>query len=253
MALIDKGGFIHSRGAMGRKAIADTRQLVSKSGKTGNKKYAVTLSGQPDPTAGSGATKEFKRNTQVSGLDKRASNMTTATTEYDTGEELHKLFSTAADPKMCGNCYEQSHIAGYLLAKDHNVPTADIFIGTISDPGDHVFCLVTENGVPFAPFQPTTLSAAVTKPEARKWLVVDPWLHVLSTFNSYLKAAVERCKLWSAQGKRIYWGATKNDKSTVAQGPGWYPPDGDYATYFASSTVTIKPFRKAKKIGGHRG
>jgi hypothetical protein len=124
-------------------------------------------------------------------------------------------------------------IGGLVAVYSYHANPADVFIGGIEKPGDHCFCCVVleEGGGPLACTYPS-VRAFTTDPALQKVGIIDPWLNVACLPEDYLDFAGLQLAKWGSVGKRIAWSFGK-------QGPGWYPPNGEYAEKFAEGPVRI--------------
>ena len=121
-------------------------------------------------------------------------------------------------PKGCGNCFERACLAAYL-ARELNV--SNVFIGEITTPGDHVFCLIGGSGAPWNSVEQMT--GATTD----AW-VLDPWAAIACPAREYSVHFLDTLDTWTARGMRIFFPdpATPN----VAR---WVEPTNiDYANGF---------------------
>ncbi len=134
-----------------------------------------------------------------------------------------------------GNCGEQAALAAWYVLKSEFVRRDRIYIATINNPGDHVFCVVSELPIPAGGQNYASVREFCGARVAASYLVIDPWLNTSCAADQYLVLGRQKLNKWQTDGKRVCWHAG-------CQGPGWYPPAGEYANLFAFAPLTITAF-----------
>ena len=107
-----------------------------------------------------------------------------------------------------------------------------LYLGSISNPGQHVFCLVSDAPIPNERLAGFKLLQFMK--ENRNHLVVDPWLNTSCASGAYIARTFERLQKWHSEGKRISW--------TGKKGTGWYPAIGEYSTGMRQSDLILTPY-----------
>jgi len=124
-----------------------------------------------------------------------------------------------------GNCMEMAAVC-MALAIDPpcSYPDAAVYLGAITPPGDHAFCLISMTTPRWA-----SASAMVRGSGNPAALVLDPWLNTLCAAEDYWENAQAKVRKWGRDGKRIAWNGNL--------GRGWYNPSGAYATAFGGAPL----------------
>lgn len=149
---------------------------------------------------------------------------------YTVAERLLKM----PPANRAGNCGEMAALSAYWSLKTELIRRDHIYVGAVTAPGDHAFCLVAgvqiTKGLRFASVKEFTRSSS-----ARAWVIIDPWLNVACSADRYLIEGGQKLDKWTSDGKRICWhgGADKW---------GWYAPNGDYKDKFTEAPVILMPF-----------
>ena len=153
-----------------------------------------------------------------------------ATSYYNLAELVIKMPVT----DRSGNCGEMAALSAYYALKTEFIKRERIFIGSVTNPGDHAFCLVSQ-----AEITKTLTFASVTEftksKAAPSWMIIDPWLNVAGPASTYITEGGKKLDKWTAEGKRVAWHAG-------SKGPNWYAPNGEYKTAFISAPVQLSPF-----------
>jgi hypothetical protein len=224
------------------KIMHDVRGVYADGRKSSNKRYYVTRSGARDDKSIDASTDKEKA---IERYGKRSENFVNETERMrpkrdlsksllDFGEEIH-LAEEVAPP--AGNCFEMTALSGYLAKTSYQTDPEYIYEASIARPADHSFCLVTDLRLSDQELEKyDELSKLVEDNRAVNWFVIDPWLHVACKANDYLAKAKGQLQIWGGKGKRIKW----NGK----QGPGWYPPIGEYEEAFVGSSIALRRFVK---------
>ncbi len=141
------------------------------------------------------------------------------------------LLQLKADVRS-GNCGEMADMAAYLANECEHIPADQIYIGILSSPGQHVFCLVADAVIPRANRSAQTLFGFCKA--AQNHLIIDPWLNTACLSGAYIRRTRERLIKWAGDGKRISWNGS--------QGQGWYPPAGEYMAAMQRAPVDLYSF-----------
>ncbi len=161
-----------------------------------------------------------------------------AMTHYDAALLVEKM----PRDERSGNCGEMADLSGLYAFQNYSFPRNQVYIGTISHPGDHVFCLLTPAPIGGGAARNfASVTAFVGSAGAGTWGIVDPWLNTSCFANNYLTEGGNKLDKWQADGKRIMWNDS-NDWSDTSPHWGWYPPGGFYKTQFAAAPVTLEDF-----------
>ena len=104
-------------------------------------------------------------------------------------------FTVLDQPMLIGNCSEMSMAAAYLVVL-RKAGTA--WVVTIDDPGDHMFCLVT-NGQ-----KPTTFCVNEFAMDFSGAWIIDPWANVCCEIREYGNEFIKQMASWKHQGKFVY-------------------------------------------------
>lgn len=155
----------------------------------------------------------------------------TAPTPYAEGKRLWDLGQ--AGQFVSGNCEEMADVAAYLAISEFQVPADQVYIGMVTYPGDHVFCLA---GADSEPDDWTCLNDMESKPGPQAY-VIDPWLHVACHAKLYPEFAERMLRKWHREGKRVGWSGKDGQQD------GWYAPSGTYAKSFPTAPLTFKHAR----------
>ena len=157
--------------------------------------------------------------------------------------EKVRLLLNMPTTERWGNCSEMAEFAGCWAITKHNVAPGQVFIGYITDPGDHCFCLIGPHyaGLGFGSHRVQevgydSVAQFVASRAAARGMVVDPWLNTVCKGSDYLLMAGAKLETWSGDGKRVFW------KSPTRTDMGWHNPSGAYKTRFAQAPVDIEPF-----------
>ena len=134
---------------------------------------------------------------------------------YEKGKIIYASSDCAS-----GNCGEMANVASYLAISVFSADRNEVWIGRITKPGDHVFCLV---GAP-----PKAKSVQHMNNSS---LVIDPWLNTSCTASQYEHRAMAKFWKWHKQGKRIAF--------TGSVGYGWYAPGGEYLDTFLTAPLSF--------------
>lgn len=129
-----------------------------------------------------------------------------------------------------GNCGEMAAVAGTIAVDTYGYPEARVYVGIISDPGDHVFCLLAITGA--APSWANASSMTGVVGNAGHY-IIDPWLNTACAAEEYWGLAQEKVRKWGRDGKRISWNGPS--------GVGWYNPDGAYSQAFGAGPLSFYP------------
>lgn len=203
------------------------REFFKKGHKSCNKLYDVDLAGHAVLRNMSEKGKTRRREANESAKHRLERNIP----HLELAENLVKM--TIAD--RSGNCIEMAALSAYYALKINFIRRDLIYIGRLTDPGDHAFCLVSQGAIPSSALEYSKLSDCTGSKPAASWLIIDPWLNTVCYANDYLTKSSQKLEKWTAEGKRVYWGG-------VEQGPGWYVPNGEYMTEFSKAPLTLEPF-----------
>ncbi len=208
------------------------RDFFDKGHKSGNKLYEDL--GTPDvdytsPNFAINAADSLYRLSECAESQQHRLNAT-GKTNYDMALLLLKMPVT----DRSGNCYEMAILSAYYAMKIECLNRSLLYIGSIKDPGDHVFCLVATDKIAASRLSYASVNSFTSDNMARAWLVIDPWLNTTCGADDYLNQSGAKLDKWTADGKRVSW--------TGSQGSGWYPPGGEYKRVFATAPVTLEPF-----------
>lgn len=110
-------------------------------------------------------------------------------------------FEVLNQKDLIGNCYEMAVAAAYVVAQ-RKVGTP--WIGRISRPGDHAFCLVN-GGV--TPRWKAVEWMRIAQADA--W-IIDPWANICCKQNEYPARFADQMRIWAHQGKQV-WYRDEND------------------------------------------
>ena len=144
-------------------------------------------------------------------------------TAYQRGQSI---FDRRDD--IAGNCSEQSDVAAYLaIGLDRSIRDLT-YIAELSNPGDHVFCVILRRSDPPSWRNVAEMIGGCTDALA---FILDPWMNLSCYAASYRGMASAKMNKWLGQGKRIDW-AGKDGKTG-----GWYQPGGDYLESFLYSPL----------------
>lgn len=134
---------------------------------------------------------------------------------YEKGQIIYASSNYAS-----GNCGEMACVASYLAISVFGADRNEVWIGTITKPGDHVFCLVG----------PKPAAKSVEHMNNSSF-VIDPWLNTACTASKYEHRARVKFWKWHKQGKRIAF--------TGSVGTGWYAPGGEYLDTFLTAPLSF--------------
>jgi hypothetical protein len=129
-----------------------------------------------------------------------------------------------SEAELAGNCEEMA-INAAKLASGIAEAKGLTYLGKLQPPGDHVFCIVVRN----PPWR--VLPRVEQFPSLDNfsdWVVIDPWLNVCCTANTYPAEVNRQLQKWADSGKRILW----NRK--------FHLPTGSYKQKFMVSSVQFK-------------
>lgn len=117
------------------------------------------------------------------------------------------LFDTDA---AAGNCFEYACLAAFFARQ---ASFTNVWLGKITKPGDHVFCIIGNEG-------DTAFDVAKTAAELRQvvssaW-VCDPWANTFAAIADYPDAFLAKMSKWGTDNKRVH---LKNDEVN-----GWTTP-----------------------------
>lgn len=96
-----------------------------------------------------------------------------------------------------GNCYEMALLAAYYAAEMEELK-GSVWLVTIDEVGDHVFCLLGPTKMP-------TWDSVVIMSKSNditSW-VVDPWANTCCTAADYFAKFMTKMAQWSSSGKQI--------------------------------------------------
>jgi hypothetical protein len=150
-----------------------------------------------------------------------------ATTQLDFGRSIYNGGMRAKF--IAGNCGEMAAVAAAVAVDVFKVAPSQVWICTITKPGDHVFCLIGPA------FQPPWKNVGEMSNGQHASEVIDPWLNVACPSSQYCFEAIGKVEKWARENKRIWW-AGASGKAT-----GWYLPDQSYATAFRWSDFRFEP------------
>jgi hypothetical protein len=196
------------------------RDFFARGYKSGNKEYDTS-----SPVSGE---KFFKR--QADADESRAHRIRGSKSDFELAELVRKMPVS----ERSGNCGEMAALSALYAWRFYNIKRDCLYIGTISDPGDHVFCLVAPISIPrpFLHFNSVTEFAAADA--AALWAICDPWLNVACGASDYMTNGAQKLDKWQAEGKRVAW----NDGTRWD----WFPPGGDYKVKFGQAPVDLLQF-----------
>lgn len=215
---------------MGDRITQRVRQFFQKGHKSGNKLYAVKINGEDDQPLWN--TIQLKAETRDwHAGEARDLRLPWPGSNYALAQDLVRV---PMDDRS-GNCQEQAALAAWHLLKSEFLPRNRIHIVSITHPGDHVFCLVSGVPIPETARHFASVSQFVQARVAPSYLVIDPWLNTCCSADQYLLRGGQKLDKWQAAGKRVSWHAG-------SQGPGWYPPGGEYKTTFGQAPLQIASF-----------
>ena len=143
---------------------------------------------------------------------------------YEFGQQIWN--SSIAAEFRSGNCGEMACVSSYLAVAQYMASRAKVYLGCVTPPGDHAFCLLALSNPP-AWRRVRDMSGAG---ESGSY-VIDPWLNIACEAGFYGMLAAEKLEKWHRDGKRVSWGGP-NDNA-----PGWYDPVGTYADAFRDSPL----------------
>jgi hypothetical protein len=228
--------------AEAKKINDDVREFFKKGYKSDNKLYDVNHDGSPIPD-GPMSSKNPSRVSKRA--EARAESSKKRLIAAETYQKMAENLLNMPESNRSGNCTEMACLAAYYACdprKSYNVKRDCVFIVTLCGKGDHVFCLVcttdddkskvTKLQWPDFSYFSKTKSSPFKLPGT---LVIDPWLNVACYASNYLEEAGAKLEYWAGRGKKINWGAGP-------QGPGWYPPNGEYKKAFEKADLSIEGF-----------
>jgi hypothetical protein len=157
----------------------------------------------------------------------------TATKGMNIVDEANALL-TIPQEQLAGNCWEMAAVAGWCINSWFSIPFDHIFMASVTNPGDHAFCVCTLDTLP-TKLQFASVTDFTKYWYAYKWLVIDPWLNTACTVRDYLEQTGQKLEKWGREGKRVSW-------TGGSLGAGWYPPQGEYKDAFAISSVKLSAF-----------
>lgn len=191
------------------KILESVRVFFDKGHKSGNKKYAKSsLFSCCTPNQARKILQRFIN--QKSSVEHRLS----FTDDYYT---KHAQLLLGADEKhRSGNCFEMAILSAESALREYSVPHDQIFICTVSRPGDHVFCLIG-SGITKKYFNNVSDLCSAGYIDN---IIIDPWLNISTKRCNYTSMVSLKLDAWAGQGKRLYW-----EKDNRA---GWFSPVGDY-------------------------
>ncbi|MGE0425754.1 MAG: hypothetical protein AB7O88_26070 [Reyranellaceae bacterium] len=215
---------------MGGRIKDRVREFFQKGYKSSNKLYAIATDGSVDLALWN--TIQLKAATRWNdALASRALRLGYAASYYDLAQALVRV----PMEDRAGNCGEQAALAAWFLLKSEFLRRNRIYTVEITHPGDHALCLVSQAPIPEAGRTFASVGQFVRSSVARSYLVIDPWLNTCCSADQYLLMGGQKLDKWQADGKRVSWHAG-------SQGPGWYPPGGEYKNAFALAPLEIHPF-----------
>ena len=162
--------------------------------------------------------KDVKRATHAD-IARTTRPIVSAATANKSRYEKGKIIYASSD-YASGNCGEMANVASYLAISVFGADRTEVWIGRITRPGDHVFCLVG----------PTPKAKSVQQMNNSS-LVIDPWLNTSCTASQYEHRAMAKFWKWHKQGKRIAF--------TGSVGYGWYAPGGEYLDTFLTAPLSF--------------
>jgi hypothetical protein len=214
----------------------DVRDFFKLGNKSSNKRYFVKHNGSRDLFAirrlgKRGKTKEVERADRRERGRQRSKANRVKDHEWDSLAELVELLFAMPETDRSGNCQEMAAISAYMVYMGNHAKPDSIYYASITKPGDHAFCLVRQSWGSL-PDAYSSVSEFTHAPSSRWWFVIDPWLNVVCRANEYLFYAHVMLEKWGIEGKRVAW-------MNGAQGPGWYPPNGEYRTKFKEAPMNL--------------
>lgn len=213
--------------AMGDRIKDRVRAFFTKGVKSGNKIYDESSSASVD--ASQFVMTQVKSTNRLNDAIRSQNLRLPGAAAYNLALDLVRV--PLAD--RAGNCGEMAALAGYYVLTTEFLQRNLIYTGEISSPGDHVFCLVAAAPLAANLLNFASVSAFTQNSSAGSFLIIDPWLNTTSSGKDYLTLGGQKLDKWQSDGKRISW--------TGSQGPGWYPPGGEYKTAFAAAPVALTP------------
>jgi hypothetical protein len=158
--------------------------------------------------------------------------------DYDTKDDAYAYGAEIIlqpEKNRKGNCLEMASLAAFHAANKKSLNDL-VWVGHITKPGDHVFCLVGKAE------QPSWKSVSeMVKAAADDWWVIDPWADICCQAKQYDSKFEEQMSIWSGQGKRI-----------LMYGVEYNPSEEKYMFGFRNGDLRIKKvvntLVKAKKV-----
>lgn len=203
------------------------RDFFKKGFKSSNKLYDVALDGSVVL-----ATLDAKKRKRWDDCGESAKHRLKGAKSY---EELAQMLIKVSILTRAGNCGEMAALSAYYTVKTKFIKQSLVYVGELSDPGDHAFCLVAPVKLDDKFKKFSSVSDFTKERAAKSWLIIDPWLNVVCNANDYLTKGGQKLDKWATDGKRVAWHAG-------TQGPGWYVPNGEYKTEFGNAPVELMPF-----------
>ena len=224
--------------SQGTAVMRKVRRMFAAGHKSDNKLYQVERDGSyPSDITLRFSTTELKKfwDRQVDRTEAFKNRPAYTPCRYDAALAILKLPAG----QCSGNCDEMSTMSAYYAYSDCLVAKDRLFIADVTQPADHVFCVVTD-GTPMTKSSFGSVTEFTTDAAAKKWLVIDPWLHVCCHGGDYLTKGNGQLNKWDSDGKRISW-------AYGSQGRGWYPAGGEYKDRFADGPVELVGFFVKRK------
>jgi len=148
--------------------------------------------------------------------------------------ELAELLRKMPVNDRSGNCGEMAALSALYAWRFYNIRRDRLYIGSISKPGDHVFCLVAPVPVARSFLHFDSVGDFVASDAVALWAICDPWLNVACGANDYVTNGGQQLDKWQAAGKRVAW--------DDGNGWDWFPPGGEYKVKFGEAPVDLTQF-----------
>ena len=111
---------------------------------------------------------------------------------------------------VAGNCTDMVAVASWYAT---NMDIGVCWVAVIEDPGDHVFCVITDGDPPR-----WDCVGQYRRDRSGDW-VIDPWANVYCRLRDYERDFRLKMDKWTQRGKRIRY------KSRVLRVDGWAVPN----------------------------
>lgn len=217
---------------MGHRVMERVRSDFSEGQKSSNKRYTTDLEGK----IAAETVKAEHRNTQseTSGYYLyQIQNSFHESGAVGSARYARSLLELEAEVRS-GNCGEMSDVAAFYANEHEHVPAPHIYIGVITAPGQHVFCLISDAPIP-APLRVANTVFNFCRAQPAH-MIIDPWLNTACLTRHYVAETKVRLTKWQTEGKRISWGGPDGTRK------GWYPPAGEYKAAMQRAPVTLYPY-----------